>query len=153
MKNLPYRLGIGVFLLNKDKKLWVGKRIDNPGNYWQMPQGGIDSEESQIQACLRELKEEIGSDNVKVIMESEEWLKYDLPDKLIGNVWKGKYRGQKQKWFACEFLGRDKDINIDYFKPEFCAWKWISPKKILDVAVPFKKKIYSTILKKFKGLY
>ncbi len=153
MKNLPYRLGIGVFLLNKDKKLWVGKRIDNPGNYWQMPQGGIDSEESQIQACFRELKEEIGSDNVKVIMESEEWLKYDLPDKLIGNVWKGKYRGQKQKWFACEFLGRDKDINIDYFKPEFCAWKWISPKKILDVAVPFKKKIYSTILKKFKGLY
>lgn len=114
-----YRSGVGIFLLNKKKKLWVGKRIDSASDFWQMPQGGIDDKETENQAMMRELKEEIGTNNIKTLMISDEWFKYDLPNDLVKNVWKGRYIGQTQKWYACQFQGKDNEIKLDNFKPEF----------------------------------
>lgn len=151
--NLPYRRGVGIFLLNKKKKLWVGRRLDIKNNFWQMPQGGIDENESETSAMLRELKEEIGSNNIKILMKSSELLKYDLPKSLIKNVWRGRFKGQVQRWFACEFMGDDDEININFHKPEFSDWKWIDPKTVCQLAVPFKKDMYYEIIKEFGEFY
>ena len=148
------REGIGIFLLNSKKQLWIGKRIDVRNDYWQMPQGGIDNNESPLQAMKREMKEETGiTENFNVIMESKEWLSYELPKDLVNIVWGGKYLGQKQKWFACNFFGKDDEIKLDKHKPEFMDWKWIKPEHVLDLVVPFKRKMYEEILQKFVSLY
>ena len=151
--NLPYRNGVGIFLLNKEKKLWIGKRVDNNEDFWQMPQGGIDPKESDSEAMMRELKEEIGTNNIKVLCKSEEKFFYDLPKEFINKVWSGRYKGQAQQWYACEFIGSDNEINLNYHKPEFSEWKWIEPEKILDLVIPFKKNLYKKILDAFKNNY
>ena len=143
--NLPLRLGVGIALLNKENKIFVGKRIDNPKNFWQMPQGGIDGNENYLQAAKRELLEETGIKNVKVNKELNYWLEYNLPKNLLGKIWNGKYRGQKQKWFIMKFLGNDKEININTKNPEFLEWKWVEISDLPKVAVDFKKEIYNKI--------
>ncbi len=149
-----FRKGIGVFLINEDNKLWVGKRIDFKNEYWQMPQGGIDNNENPRQAMIRELGEEVGiKKNYKIVMELEGWLSYSLPSSLKTIVWNGKYVGQIQKWFACRFFGKDEEVNLETHKPEFEDWKWIKPEDALKFVVPFKKKLYKDVLKGFKKLY
>ena len=146
MNELPLRLGVGVVLLNNENKVFVGKRIDNQeGNYWQMPQGGIDKNENFLEAAKRELKEETGVKTVKIIKELNSLLTYDLPKHLLGKIWQGKYRGQKQKWFIMKFLGHDKEINIETKDPEFIDWKWIKVNDLPKVAVDFKVDIYNKI--------
>ena len=144
-KQLPLRLGVGIVLLNNENKVFVGRRIDNPKNFWQMPQGGVGKNESYFSAAKRELEEETGIKQVKLIREIKEWFIYDLPKNLLGKIWKGKYRGQKQKWFIMKFLGKNEDININTKKPEFLNWKWIKPSKLPEVAVNFKINIYKKI--------
>ena len=147
-----FRRGVGIFLLNDEKKLWVGKRIDNMSDFWQMPQGGIDGEETPQEAMVRELGEEVGlKKNFQILEESEDWLYYKLPDKLKKKVWDGKYVGQKQKWFVCKFFGLDSEISLDNHKPEFLEWKWINPYESLDRVVPFKRKMYKEVLTLFKN--
>jgi len=143
-KQLPFRIGVGVILLNHKNNIFVGRRIDNPKNFWQMPQGGVDKNENFLQAAKRELEEETGIKSVKLIKELDGWLKYDLPKNLLG-IWKGKYRGQKQKWFIMKFIGNKKEINVKTKKPEFMDWKWIEPSKLPDIAVEFKVGIYKKI--------
>ena len=146
MNELPLRLGVGVVLLNNENKVFVGKRIDNQeGNYWQMPQGGIDKNENFLEAAKRELEEETGVKTVKIIKELNNLLTYDLPKNLLGKIWQGKYRGQKQKWFIMKFLGHDKEINIETKDPEFIDWKWIKVNDLPKVAVNFKVDIYNKI--------
>jgi len=146
-----YRMGVGIFLLNKDKKLWVGKRIDFKSNFWQMPQGGIDNNESPREAMIRELGEEVGlTNNFDILGETKNWLNYHLPKELKEKVWNGKYIGQKQKWFACNFFGQDKEINLGAHKPEFSEWKWIDPHEVTKFVVPFKRKLYVNVLEAFK---
>ena len=145
--NLPLRKGVGVVLLNSENKVFVAKRIDNPKNFWEMPQGGVDKNENFLDAAKRELEEETGIKNVKLIKEIEGWIIYDLPKNLLGKIWKGKYRGQKQKWFIMKFLGNNNEININTKKPEFMNWKWIKPSKLPEVAVNFKIGIYKKISK------
>ena len=144
-KQLPLRIGVGIALLNHENKIFVGKRIDNPANSWQMPQGGIDKNESFLQAAKRELEEETSVKTVEVIKELNEWLTYDLPKNLLGKLWKGKYRGQKQKWFIMKFLGKTEEINIKTKHPEFLEWKWIEPLSLPGVAVDFKVQIYTKL--------
>jgi len=151
-KELPLRSGVGIVLLNEKNKVFVGKRIDNPGNFWQMPQGGIDKNESYLEAAKRELKEETGVVTVKVIKELDEWLSYNLPKNLLGKIWGGKYRGQKQKWFIMKFLGKNNEINIKTKKPEFLEWKWIEPSKLPRIAVNFKINIYKKMAKELVSL-
>ena len=146
-KELPLRLGVGIALLNHENKVFVGKRIDNPVNLWQMPQGGIGKNENFLQAAKRELEEETSVKTVEVIKELNEWLTYDLPKNLLGKLWKGKYRGQKQKWFVMKFLGKNDEINIRTKKPEFLDWKWIHPSDLPGVAVGFKVNIYKKMAK------
>ena len=146
IKELPLRIGVGIALLNRENKVFVGKRIDNPKNFWQMPQGGIDNNESFLQAAKRELEEETGIKTVKLIKELDEWLIYDLPKELVGKIWKGKYRGQKQKWFIMKFLGENNEINIKTKNPEFLEWKWIEPAVLTDVVVHFKINIYKKMV-------
>jgi len=146
-KQLPLRIGVGIALLNHENKIFVGKRIDNPADSWQMPQGGVDENEDFLHAAKRELKEETNIRTVKVIKEMNEWLTYDLPENLLGKLWKGKYRGQKQKWFVMKFLGRNDEINVKTKNPEFFDWKWINIAKLPDVAVHFKVDIYKKIRK------
>ena len=149
-----FRKGIGVFLINKKNQLWVGKRIDFKNNYWQMPQGGIDNNENPRQAMIRELSEEAGIiKNYEILMELEGWLSYSLPSSLKKIVWGGRYVGQKQKWFACRFFGKDEEFNLKTHKPEFEDWKWIRPEDAIKFVVPFKKKLYKDVLKGFKDLY
>ena len=146
-----YRIGVGIFLLNREKKLWVGNRIDFKKNFWQMPQGGIDNNESPREAMIRELGEEVGiKKNFEIIEESDNWLKYELPQEIKQRVWKGKYIGQKQKWFVCKFFGQDNEIDLESHKPEFSNWKWINPLDAIKFVVPFKKKMYINVLEIFK---
>ena len=146
-KELPLSIGVGIALLNHENKIFVGKRIDNPTNSWQMPQGGVDGNEDFLQAAKRELEEETSIRSVTVIKELSEWLTYDLPKNLLGKLWKGKYRGQKQKWFIMKFLGKNDEINIKTKKPEFLDWKWIKPSDLPVVAVDFKVNIYKKMAK------
>ena len=146
-KELPLRLGVGIALLNHENNVFVGKRIDNPANSWQMPQGGVDKNEDLLQAAKRELEEETNIRTVEVIKELNEWMTYDLPRNLLGKLWKGKYRGQKQKWFIMKFVGENKEINIKTKNPEFLDWKWIEPAELPKVAVDFKVYIYKKMAK------
>ena len=151
-KELPLRLGVGIALLNHENNVFVGKRIDNPANSWQMPQGGVDKNEDLLQAAKRELKEETNIKTVAVIKELNEWLTYDLPENLLGKLWKGKYRGQKQKWFIMKFIGKNDEINIRTKKPEFLDWKWIKPSDLPGVAVNFKVSIYKKLVEELTAL-
>jgi len=149
MEGLPYRSGVGIMLLNKYNLVFVAQRIDFKEDAWQMPQGGIDPGENPRQAALRELKEEAGTDMVEIVAESKEWLEYDLPSDLISKIWKGRFRGQRQRWFVMRFLGEDRDINIHTDEPEFDAWKWADPIDLPDLIVPFKKGLYEKVLEEF----
>ena len=151
-KHLPLRNGVGLVILNNENKIFVAKRIDNPKNFWQMPQGGVDKNEDFYTAALRELKEETSIVSVKPIKKIDENLTYILPDHLIGIIWKGKYKGQKQKWFLMRYLGDDKEININTKKPEFLAWKWIDLDMITEVVVDFKLEVYKSLQKKIKTI-
>ena len=151
-KNLPLRLGVGVVLLNSDNKVFVGKRIDNPLNFWQMPQGGVDGNENLLYAANRELKEETGVKSTELIKEIDNWLTYELPKNLLGKIWKGKYRGQKQKWFIMRFVGDEEEINIKTKNAEFKEWKWIDVNQLLNVVVRFKHDVYKTIVKELNIL-
>ena len=146
-RQLPLRIGVGIVLLNNENKVFVGKRIDNPANSWQMPQGGVDINEDFLHAAKRELEEETSIRSVEVIKELNEWLTYDLPKSLLGKLWGGKYRGQKQKWFIMKFLGKNDEINIKTKKPEFLDWKWIKPSDLPKIAVDFKLNIYKKMAK------
>lgn len=143
--NLPLRLGVGIVLLNSENKIFVGKRIDNPVNSWQMPQGGVDKNENLLNAAFRELREETGVKNVKLIKEIDTWLTYDLPKNLLGKLWNGKYRGQRQKWFVMRFIGKDEEVNVKTKNAEFKEWKWIAVDQLTNVAVDFKLQIYKKI--------
>ena len=151
-KKLPLRIGVGILLLNDQNKVFVGKRIDNPKNFWQMPQGGVDKNENFLQAAKRELEEETGIKSVKLIKELNEWLEYDLPENLLGRIWKGKYRGQSQKWFIMKFLGKNSEINVKTSNPEFLDWKWIEISKLPEIAVNFKVEIYKRLKKELEFL-
>ena len=144
-KNLPLRNGVGIVVLNKENKIFVAKRIDNPKNFWQMPQGGIDENENYYEAALRELKEETSIISVKFIKEIKEKLTYLLPEHLIGIIWKGKFKGQKQKWFIMRFIGHDSEININTKNPEFLDWKWIDPEDLTKIAINFKLNVYKNL--------
>ena len=144
-KNLPLRIGVGVVLLNKDNKVFVAKRLDNPNNFWQMPQGGVDGDENYYEAALRELKEETSIVSVELVQEIDKKLTYILPDHLIGIIWRGRYKGQIQKWFVMRFVGNDSEINIHTKKPEFLDWKWIDLKDLTKIAVSFKLDVYNNL--------
>ena len=149
---LPLRIGVGIVLLNKDNNIFVGKRIDNPKNSWQMPQGGVDKNEDFLKAAKRELEEETGVKSIKLIKKLDGWYQYDLPKYLLGKVWKGKYRGQKQKWFVMKFLGNPDEINVKTKNPEFFKWKWIEVSELPIVAVHFKLNIYKKIKEELTSL-
>ena len=146
--HLPLRSGVGIVVLNKDNKVFVAKRIDNNKNFWQMPQGGVDKGENYLNAAYRELEEETSIKNVDLIKELDGLISYDLPKNLLGIIWRGKYRGQEQKWFVMRFLGHDSEINIKTKNPEFCEWKWIELENITDLVVDFKLHVYEDIKKK-----
>ena len=150
--NLPYRPCVGIMLLNKERLVLVGKRLNMTENAWQMPQGGIDPGEPPRDAAMRELEEEIGTDKAEIVAERNDWLDYELPARLIGKVWRGRYRGQTQKWFAMNFTGEDDDINVHTAHPEFGAWKWSSVAELIDNIVPFKADIYSKVVSGFRHL-
>ena len=149
-KKLPLRSGVGIILLNKENKVFVAKRIDNPKNFWQMPQGGIDKGEDFYAAALRELKEETSITSIKLIKEIEGNFTYILPDNLIGIIWKGRFRGQKQKWFIMRFTGDKSEINLKTKHPEFLDWKWIDLKNLTEIAVPFKLEVYKKLTPEIK---
>ena len=151
-KILPLRTGVGIAVLNSENKVFVGKRKDNPFDKWQMPQGGVDSNEPLLQAMKRELLEETSIKNIKVLKELNQWLEYELPENLIGKIWKGKYRGQKQKWFVVKFLGDDSEININTKNAEFIEWKWIDINLLPDLIVLFKKHVYEKVLVELKKI-
>jgi putative (di)nucleoside polyphosphate hydrolase len=149
-----YRPGVGIMLLNRAGEVFVARRIDMPATpAWQMPQGGIDPGETPLQAALRELREEIGTDKAELLGESRAWLKYELPTELARGMWGGRYRGQRQKWFAMRFTGDDSDIDLATEHPEFDAWKWVSPERLTDVIVSFKRQLYIDILAEFRIYY
>ena len=151
-KNLPLRSGVGIVVLNKDDKVFVAKRIDNAKNFWQMPQGGVDKDEEFLEAAYRELEEETSIKNVNLIKELEGVTTYELPIHLLGVIWKGKYRGQKQKWFLMRFLGNDNEININTKTPEFLEWKWIELDRLTEVVVDFKLHVYKELQEKVKKI-
>ena len=152
---LPYRSNVGIMMVNEKGYVFVGQRLDNNQNAWQMPQGGIDAGEDPETAAYRELLEETGvkKQDVRFVASSSQWLSYDLPEDLIPILWNGNFRGQKQKWFLFKFLGEDRDINIATEHPEFSKWKWISKENLLKEIVPFKKSVYENVLKEFKNIY
>jgi putative (di)nucleoside polyphosphate hydrolase len=152
LSQLPLRSGVGIIILNKYNKVFVAKRIDNPKNFWQMPQGGVDDGEEFLKAAYRELEEETSIKNVELIKELDGTLTYELPSHLLGIIWKGKYRGQKQKWFLMKFIGEDNEINIKTKNPEFLDWKWVDIDQITDVVVDFKLHIYKELQKKVKKI-
>ena len=144
---LPMRTGVGIIVLNSNNQVFVGKRKDNPGDKWQMPQGGVDKGEDFITAMKRELVEETSIKNIKILKEVQNMYQYELPKNLVGIIWKGKFRGQRQKWFITKFLGKDNEINLDTQHPEFIDWKWIDPQDLPKVIVDFKKELYLNLLK------
>ena len=144
------RNGVGVIILNSDNKVFVGKRKDNPVDKWQMPQGGIDEGESYLEAMKRELFEETSITSIKILREIDGFFKYELPKNLVGIIWKGKFRGQKQKWFIAKFTGNENEINLQTKNPEFIEWKWIIPDELPKTIVDFKKKMYDELLKILK---
>lgn len=150
--DLPYRSGVGIVLLNRDNLVFVGQRIDRTTEAWQMPQGGIDEGEQPVEAALRELEEEIGTDKAVIVAESRDWLTYDLPAELIGKVWRGRYRGQKQKWFAMRFEGDDGDIRLQTAHPEFDAFRWVPMPELPSLIVPFKRRLYEDVVAEFRHL-
>ena len=152
LKNLPLRNGVGIIVLNKDNKIFVARRIDNPKNFWQMPQGGVDEGENVLEAAYRELREETSIKNVELIKELSGITTYELPDYLLGIIWKGKYRGQSQKWFLMRFTGSENEINIKTKNPEFLDWKWIEIDQITEVVVDFKLKVYKEVKEKIKKI-
>ena len=145
LSELPLRSGVGIVVLNKQNKVFVAKRIDNPKNFWQMPQGGVDEGENFLKAAYRELEEETSIKNVELIQELEGTIIYELPDHLLGIIWKGKYKGQKQKWFLMRFNGEDNEINIKTSNPEFLDWKWIEIDQLTEVVVDFKLHVYKEV--------
>ncbi len=149
-QQLPMRNGVGVIILNKENKVFVGKRKDNPIDKWQMPQGGVDKGESYLQAMKRELFEETSIKNIQVLKEIDGFFEYELPKNLVGIIWKGKFRGQKQKWFIVKFIGEEKEINLNTENPEFIDWKWVLPDDLPKVIVDFKKNMYLDLLKDIK---
>ena len=151
-KNLPLRTGVGIIVLNEQNKVFVARRIDNSKKFWQMPQGGVDPQEDFLTAAYRELEEETSITSVKLIKELDGTTTYELPDNLLGIIWKGKYRGQKQKWFLMRFTGDEKEINIKTRHPEFLDWKWIDLDQITEVVVNFKLHVYEELKKKVKKL-
>ena len=145
----PYRPCVGIFLLNNDGLVFAGRRIDSRAEAWQMPQGGIDAGESPLQACMREMREEIGTNTAELVSQHDDWLYYDIPLPLADRLWQGRYKGQKQKWMALRFTGDDSEINIATEEPEFCEWKWLLPHDLVDLAVPFKRDVYQNVLAAF----
>jgi len=151
-KDLPYRPCVGAMVLNRHGQVFVGKRIDQSLEAWQMPQGGIDDGETPRQAMRRELREEIGTDNVEILREHPDWLSYDLPDHLVGTAWNGRYRGQRLKWFALRLSGGDDEINVETPHQEFSDWKWVPVGNLLRLIVPFKRGIYTKVIEAFGDL-
>tara|TARA_B100000401_G_C52701336_1_gene669267 strand:- start:209 stop:679 length:471 start_codon:yes stop_codon:yes gene_type:complete len=149
-KKLPLRIGVGVIVLNNENKIFVGKRKDNPINKWQMPQGGVNENENFLNAMKRELNEETSIKSIKILKELDEWFEYELPKNLLGIVWKGKFRGQKQKWFIARFTGKEDEINLKTKHPEFIEWKWIEMNELTNVIVNFKKNVYEKLLVELK---
>ena len=150
--DLPYRPCVGIMLFNRDGKVFVGKRIDQTVEGWQMPQGGIDKGETPRQAALRELLEEVGTDQAEVIAEMDDWVTYDLPEHLVGVAFKGKYKGQRQKWFALRFTGQDSEIDLTAHEPEFSSFQWVSLEALPELIVPFKRETYKAVIAAFKIL-
>ena len=148
LKNLPYRHGVGMMVFNDKKQIFVGKRIDNQ-EAWQMPQGGVDKGENVKVAAKRELYEETGIQSIRIIKQSDKEYIYDLPDHLLGKIWKGKYKGQKQTWYLMKFLGPDSEININQKHPEFNEWKWVSIDELPNLIVNFKKDLYQAVIAEF----
>ena len=149
----PYRPCVGIVLINKDNNVFVGQRIDNTVEAWQMPQGGIDDGETPLDAGFREMLEEIGTNNAEMLAEHADWLDYDIPVTLADRLWQGQFRGQTQKWIAFRYLGEDADINIQTQEPEFRTWKWAEPEALPNLAVPFKRDVYQNILEEFSSLF
>ena len=150
--DLPYRPCVGIMLFNRDGEVFVGKRIDQTVEGWQMPQGGIDKGETPRQAALRELQEEVGTDKAEIVTEMDDWVTYDLPEHLVGVAFKGKYKGQRQKWFALRFTGSDDDIDLTAHEPEFSAFQWVNLEALPDLIVPFKREIYKQVIAAFRPL-
>ena len=149
-QGLPYRLGVGMMIVNNHNQIFVGKRIDAKVEAWQMPQGGIDLGETPSRAVMREMEEEIGSSSGNIMAESRNWYSYDLPKFLIPKLWNGSYKGQKQKWFLIEFTGRDADINLNTDHPEFEDWRWVEIDDLVDMIIPFKRKLYQAVMLEFQ---
>ena len=149
-EKLPLRNGVGVIILNSKNKVFVARRIDNPKNYWQMPQGGVENGEDYYKAALRELKEETNIKSISLVKEIDGFISYNLPNNLLGIIWKGRYKGQKQKWFIMKFIGKDSEININTKKPEFLDWRWADLETITDTVVDFKLKVYEQLILEVK---
>jgi putative (di)nucleoside polyphosphate hydrolase len=149
---LPYRLGVGIMLFDEHGRVFVARRIDAKADAWQMPQGGIDGDEAPRAAALRELEEEIGTANAIILAESRDWHAYDLPPHLVGRVWGGRFRGQRQKWFAARFMGKDAEIDLDTKHPEFDAWQWVEIANLPGLIVPFKRNLYMALVEEFRHL-
>lgn len=151
-KRLPYRAGVGLMILNPKLEVFVGRRIDSKLEAWQMPQGGIDDGEDITDAVLREMKEEIGTNNANIIADTKQWYQYDLPLHLISKLWNGRYRGQRQKWFLLQYLGKDEDIDINYDHAEFSDWKWAKIEELPNIIVPFKRNLYISVIEEFRDI-
>lgn len=151
-ESLGYRPCVGMMVFNRSSQIFVAKRLDNPSDAWQMPQGGIDEGEAPREAAFRELSEEIGTANVEVVAETDDWLRYDLPKELMGKLWKGRFRGQEQKWFLMRFSGQDSEIDLNTHKPEFSNWKWADVSAVPSLIVPFKRDLYRELVRRFQHL-